>query len=139
MPQKPYLDTLDSTPETTATVLEWAKYLGRTFGGSQALNALRYYRDLNWISDDVHNELRSYIRGLSISELAGDEPVTSPDEIETLDDSPFAPHAQSLHYIADISGKNFNEEALQIEVAQERAEDEQFPFENASTETHTTQ
>jgi len=107
MPDTPYLPSLGAAPEQVPEALEWARYLARTFGTSGALDALRYYESLGWISDGVRAELTRYLAGLSMDELHNkkyDEPGTPGGALSSLDGTPFGAHAESLRYVARLAG-----------------------------------
>lgn len=104
-----YLGTLHSSPTCTLAALEWAQYLGSTFGARGALAALRYYQDLGWISESVRTRMVEHLEGLSLSELQAqrdDPPIEG--ALATLTDSPFAPHLGSLWYIARVAGDDID-------------------------------
>lgn len=76
---KPYLETLEQSAGRTDATIQWARFLGETFGTTGALNCLRYYETLGWISPLVREQMVSYLRGLSLGEIHNkryDEPTT---------------------------------------------------------------
>jgi archaellum component FlaD/FlaE len=107
--------------------MEWARYLGETFGTSGALNCLRHYEQLGWISRDVGNRMTAYIRGLSIAEIHNkkyDEPATLDYPLETLSGTPLGTHARSLKYIAKIADHDLEEHLMLARLSERRVESE---------------
>jgi len=123
--EKPYLRSLSQGTEGMEATMEWARYLGETFGTSGALNCLRYYERLGWISEDVCRSMTTYIRGLSLQEIHNkkyDEPATLEYPLETLSGTPFGTHARSLKYIASIAGDDLEEHLMLARLAERRVE-----------------
>lgn len=137
---KPYLDSLEQSAGRTDATIQWARYLGETFGTTGALNCLRYYEDLGWISPLVREQMASYLRGLSLGEIHNkrfDEPATLEYPLESLSGTLFAAHAQSLEYIATINGDDLEEHVMIARMAERRVErriEEEEAADNESTE-----
>ncbi|WP_439028350.1 FlaD/FlaE family flagellar protein [Haloarchaeobius sp. DT45] len=131
--EKPYLRSMPSTPSAMEATMEWARYLGETFGTSGALNCLRYYEHLGWISATVRDAMVTYIRGLSLAEIHNkkyDEPATLEYPLETLSGTPFGTHARSLKYIAKMAEDDLEEHLMLARLAERRVEkdlDDQEP------------
>ncbi len=124
MSTRPYLDSLDVGPERITTVLEWGRYLGDTFGASGALNALQYYERIGWIDDGVRLGMVTYIRGMSHEEIHSksyDDPETLEEPLSALSGTPFAVHARSLSYIAEITGEDLDVHLVLADLASRRA------------------
>lgn len=122
---KPYLDSLEHSAEQTDATIKWARFLGETFGTTGALNCLRYYEDLEWISPLVREQMTSYLRGLSLGEIHNkryDEPTTLEYPLESLSGTLFGAHAQSLEYIADIRGDDVEEHVMIARMAERRVD-----------------
>lgn len=122
---KPYLESLGGAAGRTDAVIGWARYLGETFGTTDALNCLRYYEDLGWISPLVREQMISYLRGLSLDEIHNrryDEPTTLDYPLESLSGTLFATHAQSLEYIAEIRGDDIEEHVMAARMAERRVD-----------------
>ena len=93
----PHLESLDGTAAEQVTAMAWARYLGSAFGSSGAIRALRYYRDVSWISQDVYHTMVDYVRGLSVDELTEEEDAIDREtSVESLRDTPYERHARSL-------------------------------------------
>lgn len=125
MNTKPYIDSIAGSPDEVSKTLEWAQYLGDTFGTSGALNALDYYERMDWISPAVRDHLSNYLRGLSLDELHNkkyDEPVTLQEPLDELSGTPFGAHAKSLTYIADIADDDLEEQFILAQLADRRIE-----------------
>jgi len=121
----PHLDRLDASPDRMATALQWARYLGETFGTSGALNALRYYERLGWISPHVLDRMTDYVRGLSLNETHTkkyDEPVTLEPPLDSLSGTAFGAHARSLRFVAEIAGEDIGEQMVLASLAERRVE-----------------
>ncbi|ELY53228.1 FlaD/FlaE family flagellar protein [Natronolimnohabitans innermongolicus] len=122
---KPYLETLERSAGRTDATIRWARFLGETFGTTGALNCLRYYEDLGWISPLVREQMTSYLRGLSLGEIHNkryDEPTSLEYPLESLSGTLFSAHAQSLEYIATIRGDDLEEHVMIARMAERRVE-----------------
>lgn len=120
---KPYLESVRDA-EAVGTVIDWARYLGTTFGTGGALNALRYYERLGWITPEVRADLERHLGGLSIEEIHTkkyDEPGTLDEPLESLSGTPFGTHARSLSYIAAIAGDDLSSDLLRNRRAERHA------------------
>lgn len=125
MNSKPYIESIAGAPNEVSKTLEWAQYLGDTFGTSGALNALQYYERMDWIDESVQIRLSDYLRGLSLDELHNkkyEEPVTLTDPLDKLSGTPFGAHAKSLAYIADIADDDLQEQFILAQLADRRIE-----------------
>ncbi|MCU4743789.1 flagellar protein D/E [Halobacteria archaeon AArc-m2/3/4] len=123
--EKPYLETLEQSAGRTDATIQWARFLGETFGTTGALNCLRYYEDLEWISPLVRRQMVSYLRGLSIGEIHNkryDEPTTLEYPLESLSGTLFGAHAQSLEYIATIRDDDLEEHVMIARMAERRVD-----------------
>lgn len=123
--EKPYLESLEQSAGRTDATIQWARFLGETFGTTGALNCLRYYENLGWISPLVREQMISYLRGLSLDEIHNkryDEPTTLEYPLESLSGTLFSAHAQSLEYIADIRGDDLEEHVMIARMAERRVE-----------------
>lgn len=119
---RPYLNSLDREPRSDAAI-QWARFLGETFGTTGALNCLRYYESLNWISPTVRDQMVSYLRGLSMGEIHNkryDEPTTLDYPLESLSGTLFGAHAQSLKFISIIKGDDIEEHVMVARMAERR-------------------
>ena len=122
---KPYLESLEQSAGRTDATIQWARFLGETFGTTGALNCLRYYEDLNWISPLVRKQMISYLRGLSLREIHNkryDEPTTLEYPLESLSGTLFSAHAQSLEYIAEIKDDDIEEHVMIARMAERRVD-----------------
>ena len=120
---KPYLARLDGTPDGVNATLQWATYLGETFGANAALDCLHYYARIGWISARVRRTMTTYLQGLSVDELHNkryDEPVTVDYPLEHISNTPFSAHAQSLEYIAQIADDDLEEHLMVAQLAERR-------------------
>lgn len=125
--EKPYLESLEGSAGRTDATIKWARFLGETFGTTGALNCLRYYEDLGWISPLVREQMTSYLRGLSLGEIHNrryDEPTTLEYPLESLSGTLFSAHAQSLEYIARIRDDDLEEHVMIGRMAERRVERE---------------
>jgi archaellum component FlaD/FlaE len=120
--ERPYLERVPL--ERTETLIEWASYLGRTFGTAGALAALRHYERLAWLSPAARRDVERHLRGLSLDDLhaEGDERSHDlPGPLADLSETPFAPHAWSLAYVAALAGDDLEDDVLRASVAKRRA------------------
>jgi len=122
--ERPYLDDQVQFTQTD-TLIQWAKYLGTTFGTGGALCALRYYERLNWITESARRDVERQIEGLSLEELHSkkyDEPGMLSGPLSGLSGTPFGAHAKSLEFIARIAGDDLEADMLRTRLAQHRAD-----------------
>ncbi|SNZ05616.1 flagella protein [Natronoarchaeum philippinense] len=115
----PHLESLDGTAAEQVTAMAWARYLGSAFGSSGAIRALRYYRDVRWISEEVYNTMVDYVRGLSVDELTGDEAIDRETSVESLRDTPYERHARSLEFVAAIAGDSIERDLTTLRLGDE--------------------
>lgn len=87
--EKPYLDTLPRSYAAELVVFEWLEFLVDRTGFRRTLDVLRYYRSIDWITDDAESHLREYLQ--SFDEGANDERLDRSD------------HLLSLVYIARLA------------------------------------
>lgn len=116
----PYLSSLSGDAAERVTIMKWARYLGATFGTTGALRALRYYRDVNWISDSVRRTMTEYVRGLPIEDLDRQED-TDPsltDALSSLEGTHFEEHAKSLEFIAAIADDNIEHSLASLQLTE---------------------
>lgn len=126
---EPHLRSLSGNAPQSVAVMEWARYLAAAFGTEGAVSALRYYEQINWISESVRRTMVDYVRGLSLDELTADDDLTVEldDSIDTLADTPFEKHARSIEYIADITGDNIEHDLLSMRLPEGDAVPEAVP------------
>lgn len=118
-----YLSRVDDSEETRVLMLNWAEYLTHNADEDGALQALMYYENIGWISDDVLQQMTEYISDMAgDSEQPDDPPHPEGEIIERLEDTPFELHAGSLQYIAEISGDRINADVLNLLSAEDRIE-----------------
>ncbi|GGN20706.1 FlaD/FlaE family flagellar protein [Halarchaeum nitratireducens] len=121
--ERPYLDT-PIPGDATPTLLQWAKYLGRTFGAGGALCALRHYERLSWLSPGARRDVERRLQGLSIEEIHSkkyDEPTSLTGPLASLSGTPFGAHAKSLEFIARLTDDDLESELLRARLAKHRA------------------
>lgn len=126
-PQKPYLDALDPDATNVKVIIDWMQYLGETFGTAGALDSLRYYERLGWITPEARDQLVGYLRGLSLDELHNkkyDEPGTLEGPLASLSGGPFGAHARSLEYVAAIAQDDLEAEVLRSSMAERQVKTE---------------
>jgi archaellum component FlaD/FlaE len=120
---RPYLEGPIEVDETDTT-LQWAEYLGKTFGTAGALATLRYYQELGWISPRVRGEVEQYLEGLSLQEIHSkkyDEPGVPTGPLTPLSGTPFGAHAKSLEFISTIADDGLRRDMLRAKLAKEQA------------------
>ncbi len=121
---RPYLDEsvdFDQIP----TLLQWAKYLGTTYGTAGALSTLRYYERLSWISPTVRRDVEQQLQGLSLEEIHSkkyDEPGVPSEPLDSLSGTPFGAHAVSLEFISTLADDDIASEMLRVELAKQHAD-----------------
>lgn len=60
--EKPYLDSLPRTYAAELVVFEWLEFLVDKTGFRRTLDVLRYYRSIDWITDEAETHLREYLQ-----------------------------------------------------------------------------
>ena len=121
---RPYLEGLDA-PTDMQVVIDWATYLGTTFGTAGGLAALRYYEDIGWIGASARRTLESHLGGLSLEELHSkkyDEPGLLSEPLESLSGTPFGAHAKSLEFIAELAGEDLEAGVIRRDMAVHQAD-----------------
>ena len=94
LPKKPYLTGLPSRYGAEVIVFEWLDFLIEKAGFEHTGNALSYYADVDWVSDDAYESLKSYMYGFSEADRFGTD---GPEPLDTSD------HVLSLIYIARLA------------------------------------
>lgn len=88
--EKPYLATLPAAYGAEFLIFEWLDFLLLHAGYRGAESALEYYVDVDWLTDDVADDLSTYLVGL-------DEEGTGDMDALDVED-----HLLSLVYIAKL-------------------------------------
>ncbi|NPA76775.1 MAG: hypothetical protein GXN93_03400 [Candidatus Diapherotrites archaeon] len=70
------------------TLIDWVQFLLSKVGQEGIDDVIQYYQEINWITEDVANILRSYARGMRVE---GSQGYMMPED-----------HAKSLDYITRI-------------------------------------
>ncbi|WP_423751470.1 FlaD/FlaE family flagellar protein [Salinirarus marinus] len=94
---KPYLDALPAGFVVDLLVLEWIEFLVEESDPTDAARAVEYYRTVEWISDDVADGLRNFLRGFGDVDADSDEVRPNPTSL-TLDH-----HVDSLRYVSRLT------------------------------------
>ena len=66
--QKPYLRSLPEKYAAERVVFDWLEFLVLKGGFKRAFEALRYYRTIGWITDEVASDLEDYLLGFDDGE-----------------------------------------------------------------------
>ncbi len=83
------LDRIDlGNVRVIETLIDWVQFLLSKVGQEGIDDVINYYREINWITDDVADILRSYARGMRVD---GSQGYMLPED-----------HAKSLDYISRI-------------------------------------
>lgn len=88
---KPYLATLPETQAAEFLIFEWLEFLLLHGGFRGAQEALTYYEDIEWLTDEVSSDLGDYLLGI-------EEPSSADGTALDVDD-----HLLSLVYIAKLA------------------------------------
>lgn len=88
---KPYLDGVPPSNAAEAAVSEWLEFLVNRAGFRGAMEALRYYRNIEWLTEDAMYELEEYLFGFSDDESDRYGELTADD------------HRESLVYLAELN------------------------------------
>ena len=88
-PERPYLESLPRSYPAEMVVFEWLEYLVDRVGFRRCMDALRYYRSIEWITEPVERDLREYLTSFDDTGAAG--------ELDRSD------HLLSLVYVARLA------------------------------------
>jgi archaellum component FlaD/FlaE len=88
--EKPYLQSLPDKYGAERVVFDWLEFLVRKGGFKRAMDALRYYHTVEWLTADVEQTLRDYLLGFTAD-------VEEPTDLDVDD------HLLSLVYVARLS------------------------------------
>ncbi len=58
------LDSIKRDPMSVVVLLNWIEFLMERVGRNNLMDALDYYVDIGWISEDVRSEIMAYARGI---------------------------------------------------------------------------
>jgi len=58
------LDAIRKDPTSVVVLLNWIEFLMERVGRNNLMDALGYYVDIGWISDNVRSEIMAYARGI---------------------------------------------------------------------------
>lgn len=90
---KPFLEGVPDGEEADQIAFEWLEFLQAEAGYEGCLDALRYYRSIEWITGDAEEDLQNYLLGV------GRQPGNGVDDLDRRD------HMRSLAYIARLSAR----------------------------------
>ncbi len=88
-------------PESIVIIMKWLQYLVDKLGRNNLNDALDYYVNINWITDDVRLDLIDYSKG--ITEKNSKDATKKDKDMNTKD------HIQSLLFIQKLKGKQLDE------------------------------
>lgn len=80
--EKPYLSTLPQSYAAEMVVFEWLEFLVKKAGFRGTMDALRYYRSIEWITDGAESRLREYLT--SFDEAGGSADLDRSDHLLSL-------------------------------------------------------
>lgn len=106
--EKPYLTLLPDEYGADVLVMEWLAYLVDESSVGETLQAIRYYRNIEWISDTVADELRTILGGVR----SGD-PSVSPDG-SGLSELSIEHHQASLAFINHLTDKELRHRSFRM-------------------------
>ena len=86
---KPYLATLPEGYAVDLIVVEWLEFLVEEAGVRETARAIDYYESIDWVDEQVADDLQEYLRGFESSTTG----------TLTIDH-----HTQSLKYISQLNG-----------------------------------
>lgn len=96
LPEKPYLERLPDQYGAEVIIFEWLDFLINKAGFENTGNALEYYEEIDWVTAEVREQLREYMRGFSeVESFDPDRP--GPADLDVDD------HVLSLVYIAQLA------------------------------------
>ncbi|WP_135663289.1 FlaD/FlaE family flagellar protein [Halorhabdus rudnickae] len=95
---KPYLTELPDGFLADLIVVEWLEFLVSEVGVRATAEAIHYYERIDWIDDEVAEQLQAYLRGF---EDGGDATTLTIDH-----------HTKSLRYVSQLNGGGAESVAL---------------------------
>ena len=87
--EKPYLASLPQSYAAELVIFEWLEFLVDRTGFRRTLDVLRYYRSIEWLTEETETRLREYLQ--SFDDGGNDEGLDRSD------------HLLSLVYIARLA------------------------------------
>jgi archaellum component FlaD/FlaE len=90
---KPYLAGLPQKYAAERVIFDWLEFLVLKGGFRRAMDALRYYRNIDWITDEVETTLQDYLVGFT-DDGSGTQRLDVDD------------HQLSLLYVARLASMN---------------------------------
>ncbi|HUT00189.1 MAG TPA: FlaD/FlaE family flagellar protein [Candidatus Thermoplasmatota archaeon] len=97
------LEQIPSDPESIVITMKWLQYLVDRTGKNNLGDALGYYVDIGWISEDVRLDLINYSKGIT------EEPTQAGAHLPHL---PTRDHLQSLLFIQKLRGFQLDDRFL---------------------------
>jgi len=97
------LEQIPGDPESIVITMKWLQYLVDKTGKNNLADALGYYVDIGWISEDVRLDLINYSKGITEEQTETD---THPPQLPTRD------HLQSLLFIQKLKGLQLDDRFL---------------------------
>ena len=97
------LEQIPSDPESIVVIMKWLQYLVDRTGKNALADALGYYVDVGWISEDVRLDLINYSKGITEDPAQGGN---RPPHLPTKD------HLQSLLFIQKLKGIQLDDRFL---------------------------
>lgn len=95
-PRKPYLTSLPGDYVGDLMVMEWLEFLVEESSTTDAVRAVNYYERVEWIDEDVANQLKAFLSGFGdIDRNLMDRPGTSELDLDH--------HTRSLKYIMQLT------------------------------------
>jgi flagellar protein FlaD len=86
------LDSIEKEPTTMIAIFNWIEYLIERVGSNHLQEALKYYVNIGWISEEVFYDILNYAKGMDY--------YTEKDDWELTPDD----HTKSLMFIEKMSG-----------------------------------
>ncbi len=96
------LETIKKSPMSVVVLLNWIEFLMERVGRNNLMDALDYYVDIGWISEDVRSEIMAYARGI-------DYYVEKPTWRLLPED-----HTKSLLFIEKLCGRKIDRNMLSM-------------------------
>lgn len=104
---RPYLSTLEGGYVNDLVVMEWLTFLVEETNTVETHRAIKYYEDIEWISEDVADHLENFVDG--ISDETRDEPLPARERLSYPGNIPIDVHMDSLRYISKLSSDHERE------------------------------
>jgi flagellar protein FlaD len=109
------LTEIPNDAENIVILMKWLQYLVDNLGKEHVNEALNFYVDVGWISENIKLDLLKYVKGLN----KADGEINENDEKKNITITTNE-HIQSLLFIQKLKGKNFEDFLRKVDLDMEK-------------------